>query len=119
YQALLEPRPHRAAFAPDAARSELLAQVRAGLLAADAVDAVLAAAGQTPSTSTAPGLLTARELDVLRLVARGLTNKEIASELDISAKTAGRHLEHIYEKLGVTTRSGATMAGLERGLIGS
>jgi len=119
YQALLEVRPQRPAFAPEAAATELLREAQAGTLAREAVDAVLAAAGQRTSAATSTANLTARELEVLRLVARGLTNKEIAAELAISAKTAGRHLEHIYEKLGVTTRSGATMVGLERGLIGA
>ena len=119
YQALLEQRPQRPAYAPEAAAAELLREASTGALASEAVNAVLAAAGQRKPESTGPALLTARELDVLRLVARGLTNKELAHELDISVKTAGRHLEHIYEKLGVTTRAGATMVGLERGLIGA
>lgn len=119
YQALLEARPQRPAYPPEAAATELLREAEAGALAIEAVNAVLAAAGQGRSDAAGSAVLTARELEVLRLVARGLTNKEIAGELAISVKTAGRHLEHIYEKLGVTTRSGATMVGLERGLIGT
>lgn len=87
------------------------------MLAADAVEAVLAASGHRAQVPEEAGGLTARELEVLGLVARGFTNKEIGNALDISAKTAGRHLEHIFGKLGVTTRAGATTQGLQRGLI--
>jgi len=53
---------------------------------------------------------------VLRLLARGFTNKEIATMLDISVKTAGHHVQHVLEKLGVTTRAAATMIAMKRGL---
>ncbi|HVY28821.1 MAG TPA: HD domain-containing phosphohydrolase [Polyangiaceae bacterium] len=119
YQALIEARPHRPARSPSEAAAELRNEAAAGKLATEAVEAVLAAAGhRSKSAAPAPATtLTPRELEVLALVARGATNKEVASELGISAKTAGRHLEHIYEKLGVTTRAGATMLALERGLL--
>lgn len=51
--------------------------------------------------------LTRREEDVLALVARGLTNAEVAAELEIATRTVGKHLEHVYEKLGTRTRTGA------------
>jgi DNA-binding NarL/FixJ family response regulator len=54
---------------------------------------------------------------VLRLVARGLTNKEVAARLDISVKTAGNHLQNVFQKLGVTTRAGATMYAMQRGIV--
>jgi DNA-binding NarL/FixJ family response regulator len=54
---------------------------------------------------------------VLRLLARGLTNKEIASALDISTKTAGHHVQHVLEKMHVTTRAGATMIAMKTGLV--
>jgi HD-GYP domain-containing protein (c-di-GMP phosphodiesterase class II) len=120
YQALLETRPHRPARSRTEAAAQLRSDVEAGKLAAEAVEAVLAAAGHRAKTpQPAASNLSPRELEVLALVARGATNKEVASELGISAKTAGRHLEHIYEKLGVTTRAGATMLALERGLLSS
>lgn len=117
YQALIEARPHRPARTPTDAASELRREAAAGKLASDAVEAVLSAAGHRSKSAAPATSLTARELEVLTLVAHGATNKEVAAELGISAKTAGRHLEHIYEKLGVTTRAGATMLALERGLL--
>jgi HD-GYP domain-containing protein (c-di-GMP phosphodiesterase class II) len=118
FQALTEPRPHRPAHAPDAAAAELARLAQAGALCPEASRAVLAAAGHAaPRTPRVDGL-TEREVEVLRLVARGLTNKEIGSALDISPKTAGRHLEHLFEKLEVTTRSAAAMSAMKLGLLG-
>jgi DNA-binding NarL/FixJ family response regulator len=73
---------------------------------------------KTRAQPARPGGLSDRELDVLRLVARGLTNKEVASSLEISVKTAGHHLEHIYDKLGVTTRSAAALFAMQHDLLG-
>lgn len=77
----------------------------------------LAAAGHASTRVARPSGLTEREVDVLRLLARGLTNKEIASELDISTKTAGHHVQHIFEKLGVTTRAAAAMCAMQKGFV--
>jgi HD-GYP domain-containing protein (c-di-GMP phosphodiesterase class II) len=117
YQALREDRPHRPAFGADQAASELSAMAKAGTLCPDAVTAVLGAAGHAVRAKERPGGLTDREVEVLRLVARGLTNKEIASSLDISVKTAGHHVQHVLEKLEVTTRAGATMIAMKTGLV--
>ena len=57
-----------------------------------------------------PSQLTERERDVLELVAQGLTNREVAQRLFISPLTVRKHLEHVYEKLGVRTRAGAVAA---------
>jgi HD-GYP domain-containing protein (c-di-GMP phosphodiesterase class II) len=116
YQALREDRPHRAALDADQAASELGTMVRNGSLCPDAVAAVLAAAGHVVRAPERPSGLTDREVEVLRLVARGLTNKEIASTLNISVKTAGHHVQHVLEKLGVTTRAAATMIAMKTGL---
>jgi HD-GYP domain-containing protein (c-di-GMP phosphodiesterase class II) len=116
YQALREDRPQRAALAADRAAAELGAMARAGLLCPDAVNAVLHAAGHAVRAAGRPSGLTDREVEVLRLISRGLTNKEIASALDISAKTAGHHVQHVLEKLGVTTRAAATMIAMKTGL---
>jgi putative nucleotidyltransferase with HDIG domain len=118
YQALLETRPHRAAFSADAAAAELGAMAKAGGLCPDAVGAVLASAGHARRAPERIAGLTDREVEVLRVLARGLTNKEIANALDISVKTAGHHVQHILEKLGVTTRAAATMIAMRRGLVG-
>jgi HD-GYP domain-containing protein (c-di-GMP phosphodiesterase class II) len=109
YQAKLEPRPHRPARAPDDAAAWMRHEVRAGRLDGDAVDGVLRAAGHPARRRRAQTAgLTTREIEVLRLLARGLSNKEIAGELVISPKTAGHHVQHIYSKIGVSNRARAT-----------
>jgi HD-GYP domain-containing protein (c-di-GMP phosphodiesterase class II)/DNA-binding CsgD family transcriptional regulator len=111
-----EPRPHRPAR-DDAERTALLrAHAVAGRLPAAAVDAVLAAAGAAPPPGPATaGLLTTRERAVLDLVADGLTNAAIGRRLAISPKTVNAHLEHVYAKLGVSTRASAVVAALSAG----
>ena len=64
-----------------------------------------------------PAGLTEREVDVLRLIARGRTNKEAGRELGISPKTVGAHVEHIYAKAGLATRAGATVFAMEHDLL--
>jgi ATP/maltotriose-dependent transcriptional regulator MalT len=64
-----------------------------------------------------PAGLTAREAEVLRLLATGLTNNEIASRLYLSAKTVSRHLSNIFTKIGVTTRAAATAFAFEQGIV--
>jgi HD-GYP domain-containing protein (c-di-GMP phosphodiesterase class II) len=118
YQAMREPRPHRSARSPDDAAAELTAEVRAGRLDAGAVEAVLTAAGHRPPRRTdGPAGLTAREVDVLRLVARGCSNKEIAQRLVISPKTVGHHVEHIYAKIGANNRAGASLFAVQHALL--
>lgn len=119
YHAMLQPRPHRPALTPEQAADELARDVAAGRLDAESVDAVLAADGRPsrPSRQLLPAGLTAREADVVALLAQGLPNKVIAGRLGISAKTVGNHLEHAYVKLGVTNRAGATMQAMRLGLL--
>jgi HD-GYP domain-containing protein (c-di-GMP phosphodiesterase class II) len=118
YQACLEPRPHRSARPPAEAASELRGEVQAGRIDAAAADAVLTAAGHRVGRRRAgPAGLTARELEVLRLVARGKSNKAIAEQLVITAKTAGTHVEHIYTKLGVSSRAAASLFAAQAGLL--
>ncbi len=121
YHAMTEPRPHRAARTAEDAARELRAEVDAGRLDGDAVDAVLTAAGHTVGrarASAGPAGLTAREADVLGLLAQGNSNKAIAATLGISAKTVGNHVEHVYTKLGVTNRAGAALRAMELGIVG-
>jgi HD-GYP domain-containing protein (c-di-GMP phosphodiesterase class II) len=120
YQALLEPRPHRPAFEPEDAVRVLRREAGEGRLDPAAVDAVLDAAGHATSRVRAggPAGLTARESEVLALLADGLPNKAIARRLGISAKTVGNHVEHIYAKLGVSNRAGAAMEAMAHGLAG-
>ena len=120
YHAMTEARPHRPALTPERAADSLRAEAAAGRSDRDAVEAVIGAAGQpaaAPDRRAHAAGLTDREVEVVRLVARGLTNKEIASALDISVKTAGHHVQHIFEKAGVTTRAAAALFAMQKGLI--
>jgi HD-GYP domain-containing protein (c-di-GMP phosphodiesterase class II) len=118
YHAMIEPRPYRAARTVAEAESELLAGARDGLLDGEAVDAVLRAAGHAlRRRPERPAGLTSREVEILRLLARGLLNKEIAHHLRIAPKTVGNHVEHIYAKLGVSSRAAAALFATERGLL--
>jgi HD-GYP domain-containing protein (c-di-GMP phosphodiesterase class II) len=118
YQAMCEPRPYREALAPENAATELRREVKAGRMDSDAVEAVLGAAGhRIARRREGPAGLTAREVDVLRLVSRGLPAKEIAARLVISPKTARNHIEHIYSKIGVSNRAGASLFAVQHGLL--
>jgi len=90
-----------------------------GRLDPEAVDSVLAAAGhrvrQRPREL--PAGLTERELEVLLVLMRGGSNQEIATDLGISAKTVGHHLQHVYQKAGVRTRAAATLWAYEHDLV--
>jgi HD-GYP domain-containing protein (c-di-GMP phosphodiesterase class II) len=118
YQAMREPRPHRLARSPDDAATQLRADVKAGLFDAEAVEAVLGAAGhRVPRRTEGLAGLTPREVEVLRLLARGLSNKEIAARLVISPKTVGNHAEHIYAKINAPTRTAAGLFAMQHGLL--
>lgn len=118
FQAMLEPRPYRAPRPGGDTVAELWREVRAGRFDSDTVEAVLAAAGhRIMRRREGPAGLTAREVEVLRLVARGLSNKEIATRLVISPKTAGNHIEHIYSKIGVSNRAGASLFAMQHDLL--
>ena len=118
WTALRQDRPHRPAYAPARARDVLWAEVTAGRLDAAAADAVLSADGRPGHRRLPhPAGLSDREVDVLRLVARGCTNREVAARLSISAKTVGHHVGHIYAKIGITTRPAAALFAMEHGLL--
>lgn len=121
FQALIEPRPHRAARSPEEAAQEIASMAAAGTLDLEAARAVCDAAGVSLRRGRAsaawPAGLTDREVEVLRLLARGLTKKEIAKALVIAPGTAHTHTVHIYEKLGVSTRAGVALLALEHGLV--
>lgn len=118
YASMREPRPHRPARSAEEAAAEMRAEVRAGRLDGAAVDAVLEAAGhRLPRRREALAGLTAREVDVLVLLARGLSNKQIAERLVITPKTAGNHVEHIYAKIGASSRATAAMFAVQHGLL--
>jgi HD-GYP domain-containing protein (c-di-GMP phosphodiesterase class II)/DNA-binding CsgD family transcriptional regulator len=117
--ALREDRPHRPALGRDAARQLLVEGARTGSLDGACVEAVLAAQGEPVARGLAGPIatLTPRELDVLRELARGRTNKEIASTLAISDRTVQHHTIHIYRKLGIDTRAAAALLAARAGLV--
>jgi HD-GYP domain-containing protein (c-di-GMP phosphodiesterase class II) len=118
YQAMCEPRPHRPARGAGDAAAELRAEVKAGRLDGEAAEAVLGAAGlRVPRRPEGPAGLTPREVEVLRLLARGLSNRAIAQQLVISAKTVGNHVEHIYTKIDASNRAGASLFAMSQGLL--
>ena len=83
------------------------------------VEAVLTAGGHPapPIRSVRPAGLSEREVEVLRLVIRGLSNRQMAEALFVSPKTVDHHIQHIYDKIGVSTRVGATLFALQHGLV--
>jgi HD-GYP domain-containing protein (c-di-GMP phosphodiesterase class II) len=118
YQAMTEPRPHRPARSPEDAARQLREDLRAGRLDRDAVDAVLGASGhRVRRRREGPSGLTQREVEVLALLARGLSNKEIAARLVVSSKTVGHHIEHIYRKIDCSTRAAASLFAMQHGLL--
>jgi HD-GYP domain-containing protein (c-di-GMP phosphodiesterase class II) len=122
YGAMREARPHRPALDAAAAETELLREADVGRLDTAAVDAILAAAGHHPTRQRPRGLpagLTERELEVLLVLVRGESNQHIATQLGISAKTVGHHVQHVYEKAGVRSRAAATLWAFENDLVRS
>ncbi len=115
YVAMGERRAHRDAHADRA--GELLADAAAGRLCRDAVALLLAASGHGRSRAALPAGLTEREAEVLGLLARGLVSKEIAGELGIAPRTVKHHIEHIYEKTGVSTRAAAALFAARHDLV--
>ncbi|WP_235632134.1 HD domain-containing phosphohydrolase [Mycolicibacterium rutilum] len=117
YQSALEPRPYRDALGPAGAARRLRERATNGEFDPSAVDAVLYATGHASTKRTArPDGLTAREVEVLRLVAQGASNKDIAAKLVLSEKTVRNHVERAYAKIGVSNRIGASLYALEHGL---
>lgn len=118
FHALCSTRPHRDSLSPARAAEVLRSEVKAGRIAGDAAEAVIAAAGERPRFAVAaPRGLTEREVEVLRLMARGLTNKQIAEALGIARKTAGNHVQNVLGKVGVSTRAAAAMFAMQAGLV--
>jgi HD-GYP domain-containing protein (c-di-GMP phosphodiesterase class II) len=118
YRAHLEPRPHRPARTTDEAAADIRGEVRFGRLDGDAVAAVLSAAGHRVRRQRFwPAGLSTREVEVLRLLARGLSHKEIAERLVISPKTASNHVERIYTKIGASNRAMAGVFAVQHGLM--
>ncbi len=118
--ALGEDRPHRPKLAAADLHALMSGEARAGHLDRQAADAVLAAAGlgiSRPAPTAWPGGLSQREVEVLRLIARGHTNRQAAAALHVSPKTVGRHVENLYAKIGVQSRAAAAVFAMEHGLL--
>ncbi|MFP3902305.1 MAG: HD domain-containing phosphohydrolase [Acidimicrobiia bacterium] len=117
--ALTADRPHRPAHSRDEAARMLEGEAGAAL-DAGAVACVLAAAGARPAPrqSAWPAGLTDREVEVLRLIARGASNRAVAEQLYISTKTVGRHIENLYRKIGVSSRAAAAVFAMDHRLLG-
>ncbi|HKX44403.1 MAG TPA: HD domain-containing phosphohydrolase, partial [Burkholderiaceae bacterium] len=113
--ALCSARPWRPAFDEADATRILRDDARAGRYGSDAVEALLGTpAPRRGATST---LLSPRELDVLRVIAHGASNKEAAQRLGISPATVRTHLEHVFEKLACSSRAAATLKAAALGLF--
>ena len=118
YQAIVSDRPHRPARTRPEAAAELRSMAAAGTLDGEAVERVLAAAGHRRSARVPlPAGLTSREAQVLRLLGLGLTTQQMAEDLGISPKTADHHIQHVYRKIGVSTRGAAALYAIEHGIL--
>jgi HD-GYP domain-containing protein (c-di-GMP phosphodiesterase class II) len=118
YQAMTSDRPHRPALSRDVAATELRRMSADGRLDGEAVERVLAAAGhRRAARPPLPAGLSTREADVLRLISLGLTTRQVADQLHISAKTADHHIQHVYTKIGVSTRGAAALYAIEQGIL--
>jgi HD-GYP domain-containing protein (c-di-GMP phosphodiesterase class II) len=117
YQCKTEPRPYRDALTPERAVQALVTRAEAGRLDPEMVVAVAEAVDQRPPHLRRPAGLTDREVEVIGLLARGRATKQIAASLGISTKTADRHIQNIYGKIGVSSRAAATLYAAEHGLV--
>ncbi|MEO8482204.1 MAG: HD domain-containing phosphohydrolase [Acidobacteriota bacterium] len=123
YVGMTTERSDRPAFSAEDAAAELRRLASEGVIDARASRAVLVAAGHgEPDTragtrSQNPGGLSPREVDVLRLAARGLTTRQIGDRLFISTKTADHHIQHVYNKIGVSTRAAAALWAMQHAVV--
>lgn len=102
----------------DAPRDELIRGVRAAHAGQSVLSPAVAGALMGRLGDRSPGALSPRELEVLRLVADGATNRAVARNLFVSEATVKTHLLHLYDKLGVRDRAAAVAVAYERGLLG-
>jgi HD-GYP domain-containing protein (c-di-GMP phosphodiesterase class II) len=118
YQTWREPRPHRPELTATESAARMRSESRVGRLDPDAVEAVLSAAGhRTVGRHSRPAGLSPREIEILRLIARGMSSREIAGRLTLSPKTVRNHTEHIYAKTGAGNRVAASLFAVEHGLL--
>ena len=123
YVGMTAERADRPAFSPDDAAAELLRLESEGVIEPRASRAVLVAAGHGGPRAPArkrpqnPGGLSRREVEVLHLAALGLTTRQIADRLYISPKTADHHIQHIYTKIGASTRAAAALWASQHAVV--
>lgn len=123
YVGMTSERADRPAFSPDDAAAELRRLEAEGVIEPRASRAVLVASGHGEPRAPArkrpqnPGGLSRREVEVLHLAALGLTTRQIAERLYISAKTADHHIQHIYAKIGVSTRAAAALWASQHAVV--
>jgi DNA-binding NarL/FixJ family response regulator len=119
FAAMIRARPHRGSLAEEQAARQLTAEAEAGRFDHDATAAVLAEAGQQFGARRRawPAGLSDRETEVLALIAEGLSNAEVAERLFISRRTAEHHAQHIYAKIGVSTRAAAALFAVQHDLV--
>ncbi len=117
FHAKTEPRPHREAMSHEAAAGWLVGEAEAGRQDPDCVAAVITAAGLDAPKTSRPAGLSDREAQVIGLLARGLQTKQVARTLGISVKTADRHIQNAYAKIGVSTRAAAAVFAMHHGLV--
>jgi HD-GYP domain-containing protein (c-di-GMP phosphodiesterase class II) len=123
YVGMTTERADRPAFSAENVAAELSRLASSGVLEPRAIRAVLVAAGHgEPAAPTVrrakhAGGLSRREVDVLRLAAKGLTTREIGERLFISAKTADHHIQHVYVKIGVSTRAAAALWAMQNAVV--
>jgi HD-GYP domain-containing protein (c-di-GMP phosphodiesterase class II) len=123
YVGLTTERADRAPFSDEDAATELRGLASQGVLDQRATNAVLMAAGHGEPIAPAsrreqhPGGLSGREVEVLRLAAKGLTTRQIADRLYISPKTADHHIQHVYTKIGVSTRAAAALWAMQHAVV--
>jgi HD-GYP domain-containing protein (c-di-GMP phosphodiesterase class II)/DNA-binding CsgD family transcriptional regulator len=117
--AMTQPRPYRSAMSLDQACETLERAARGGRFDADAVSAVVAAGHGTGGRIRrgAPADLTDRQIEVLRLIAEGLSNRQIAERLVVSPRTAEHHVQDIYLKIGTSSRAAAALFAVEHQLL--
>jgi HD-GYP domain-containing protein (c-di-GMP phosphodiesterase class II)/DNA-binding CsgD family transcriptional regulator len=123
YVGMTTERADRPAFSAEDAANELGRLASSGVLEPRAIRAVLVAAGHGEPAAPPvrrpknPGGLSRREVDVLRLAAKGLTTREIGERLFISTKTADHHIQHLYVKIGVSTRAAAALWAIQNAVV--
>jgi HD-GYP domain-containing protein (c-di-GMP phosphodiesterase class II) len=120
YHDLIEHRAYRPALPAAQAAAEVRRRAADGRLDAAATEAVLQAAGHASeriARTPYPAGLTEREVEVVQLAVRGLTIRQVATRLSISAKTVDTHIQHVYAKTGVSTRGALALFAVSAGLL--